>query len=142
MEVDVRRLGPGDEDAVYAARSLFDDTPQAQATRRCLTEPTHHLLVAYDGSDTPVGFVSGVELTHPDKGTEMLLYELGVAESARRRGVGRTLVQALAALAREQGCYDMWVLADADNDAAQATYKGAGGREASRPVLLEWSFEG
>jgi aminoglycoside 3-N-acetyltransferase I len=142
MEVDVRRLGPGDEDAVYAARSLFDDAPQAQATRRFLAEPTHHLLVAYDGSDTPVGLVSGVELTHPDKGTEMFLYELGVAESARRRGVGVTLVQALAALAREQGCYDMWVLADADNAAAQATYVRAGGREASRPVLLEWSFEG
>ena len=66
-------------------------------------------------------------MTHPDKGTEMFLYELGVDESARRQGVGRTLVQALAALAREQGCYDMWVLADADNEAAQATYTRAGG---------------
>jgi hypothetical protein len=34
------------------------------------------------------------------------------------------------------------VLADADNEAAQATYVRAGGREASRPVLLEWLFEG
>ena len=88
-----------------------------------------------------MGFVSGVEITHPDKGTEMFLYELGVDESAPAAGVGRTLVQALAALAREQGCYDMWVLADADNEAAQATYTRAGGREASRPVLLEWLFE-
>ena len=86
--------------------------------------------------------MSGVEITHPDKGTEMFLYELGVDDSARRQGIGRALVQALAALAREQGCYDMWVLADADNEAAQATYARAGGREASRPVLLEWLFEG
>jgi ribosomal protein S18 acetylase RimI-like enzyme len=141
MEVEVRRLGPGDEDAVYAARSLFDEPPEAQATRRFLAEPTHYLLVAYDEADTPVGLVSGVELTHPDKGTEMFLYELGVDESARRQGVGRTLVQALAALAREQGCYDMWVLADPDNAAAHATYVRAGGREASRPVLLEWNLE-
>ena len=141
MEVDVRRLGPGDEEAVHAARSLFDEAPDAEATRRFLAQPTHHLLVAYDGADTPLGFVSGVELTHPDKGTEMFLYELGVDESARQQGVGRRLVQALAALAREQGCYDMWVLADADNEAAQATYTRAGGREASRPVLLEWLFE-
>jgi hypothetical protein len=34
----------------------------------------------------------------------------------------------------------MWVLADADNAAAQATYARAGGRESSRPVLLEWDF--
>jgi ribosomal protein S18 acetylase RimI-like enzyme len=139
MDLEVRRLGPADEEAVHAARSLFDAPPERRATRRFLTEPTHHLLVAYDG-DAPLGFVSGVELTHPDKGTEMFLYELGVDQAARRRGVGRTLVQALAALAREQGCYDMWVLADADNAAARATYARAGGREASRPVLLDWDL--
>ena len=140
MEVDVRRLGPGDEEAVHAARSLFDEAPDAEATRRFLAQPTHHLLVANDGADTPLGFVSGVELTHPDKGTEMFLYELGVDDSARRQGVGRTLVQALAEAAREAGCYDMWVLADADNAAAHATYARAGGHESSRPVLLEWDF--
>jgi ribosomal protein S18 acetylase RimI-like enzyme len=140
MDFDIRRLGPGDDEAVLAARALFDDRPEREATRRFLAEPRHHLLVAYDGADTPLGFVTGVEMTHPDKGTEMFLYELGVDESARRRGVGRTLVQALATLAREQGCYDMWVLADAGNEAAQATYASAGGREASRPVLLEWQF--
>ena len=54
--------------------------------------------------------------------------------------MGRRLVQALAAAAREAGCYDMWVLADADNAAAHATYTRAGGRESSRPVLLEWEL--
>ena len=73
-----------------------------------------------------MGFVSGVELTHPDKGTEMFLYELGVDEPARGRGVGRTLVEALAAVAREAGCYDMWVLADADNAAAQRDVRAGG----------------
>ena len=34
----------------------------------------------------------------------------------------------------------MWVLADADNAAAHATYARAGGRESSRPVLLEWDL--
>jgi ribosomal protein S18 acetylase RimI-like enzyme len=139
MDIEVRRLGPGDEDAVHGARGLFDAAPQPEATQRFLAEPANHLLVAYD-AETPVGFVSGVELTHPDKGTEMFLYELGVDEPARGRGVGRTLVKALSAAAREAGCYDMWVLADADNAAAHATYARAGGRESSRPVLLEWDL--
>ena len=44
--------------------------------------------------DRAVGFVSGVETTHPDKGTEMFLYELGVDDSARRQGVGRGIALA------------------------------------------------
>ena len=62
--------------------------------------PDHHLCIAYDDSDQPVGFVSGVETTHPDKGTEMFLYELGVDDRADGKGIGRALVEALAAGAR------------------------------------------
>jgi ribosomal protein S18 acetylase RimI-like enzyme len=140
MRIDVRRLAPCDEEAVRTARSLFDGEPGVEPTRRFLADPTHHLLMAYDPAGRPIGFVSGVELTHPDKGTEMFLYELGVDASARRQGVGRTLVEALAALARERGDYGMWVLADDDNEAAQATYGSTGARASSRPVLLEWDF--
>ena len=46
----------------------------------------------------------------------MFLYELGVDEPVRRRGIGSSLVEALAELARERGCYGMWVLTDEDND--------------------------
>src|SRR5918994_658114 len=110
--VEIRALGPGDAGAVVAAAHLFDATPDPAATRRFLGEPGHHLLLAYDDREQPVGFVSGVELTHPDKGTEMFLYELGVDEPARRRGVGRALIEALAELARGRGCYGMYTLAD------------------------------
>jgi len=55
--MDIRVLCPGDDGLVAAASHLFDG---------------------------PVGFVSGVEVTHPDKGTEMFLYELAVDETFRR----------------------------------------------------------
>jgi ribosomal protein S18 acetylase RimI-like enzyme len=138
MDIEVRRLGPGDEEAVLAARTLFDAAPQADATRRFLVEPANHLLVAYDEADSPVGFVSGVELTHPDKGTEMLLYELGVDEPYRRRGVARALVSALSALAAERGCTNMWVLADEDNEIARATYAALGATREDPCVMFTW----
>ncbi|MBA3261152.1 MAG: GNAT family N-acetyltransferase [Thermoleophilaceae bacterium] len=136
----MRTLEPGDQEAVVAAGPLFDRPPDAEATRRFLSEPTHHLLMAYDSAGAPVGFVSGVETSHPDKGTEMFLYELSVDAAARRRGVGRRLVEALTELARGIGCYGLWVLADDDSAPARATYARAGGREASRPVMIEWEF--
>jgi ribosomal protein S18 acetylase RimI-like enzyme len=81
-------------------------------------------------------------MTHPDKGTEMFLYELAVAEPARRRGVGRALVEALVRRARERACYGMFVFTDDKNAAALATYHGAGAREASSQLMLEWDFRG
>ena len=126
-------------DAVVAGAELFDDPPLADATARFLASPTHHLLFAYD-DDRVVGMVSGVETTHPDKGTEMFLYELGVAERARRRGVGSALVAALAALARERGCYGMWVLTDDDNPAAVKAYRAAGGTPEPLTRLIAWTF--
>jgi ribosomal protein S18 acetylase RimI-like enzyme len=135
--MEIRALGPGDAAAVAEARHLFDEAIDPTATARFLAEAGHHLLFAYD-TDRPVGFVSGVELTHPDKGTEMFLYELSVDESARRRGIGTALVEALIRLARERGCYGMFVFTDDDNPAARATYTRAGGREVSRQLMVEW----
>jgi ribosomal protein S18 acetylase RimI-like enzyme len=140
--MNIRPLGEGDDAAVATAEHLFDHRVDAEATARFLADPNHHLLVAYDDAGRPMGFVSGVETTHPDKGTEMFLYELGVDESARRQGIGRALVEALATLARERGCYGMFVLTDDDNVAALATYRSAGGGNSSPQVMLEWDLRG
>ncbi len=128
-----------DAAAVAAAADLFDEPPQEAATTRFLSSPDHHLLLAYD-EGRPVGMISGVETTHPDKGTEMFLYELGVDEDARRRGVATSLVNALAALARDRGCHGMWVAVDTDNVAALATYRRAGAHEEAPAVVFSWDF--
>jgi [ribosomal protein S18]-alanine N-acetyltransferase len=129
-----------DAGAVAAAQALFDELPRPDAVARFLAEPTHHMLIAYDG-ERPAGFVTGVETTHPDKGTEMFLYELGVGEAFRNRGIGRALVSALAALAKERSCYGMWVLTDNGNPAGLRVYAAAGGaREHPDTVLFSWRF--
>jgi ribosomal protein S18 acetylase RimI-like enzyme len=85
-------------------------------------------------------FVSGVEVTHPDKGTEMFLYELCVEEPFRHKGLGGRLVDGLGDLARQRGCYGMWVVTDAENIAALATYEGAGATAEHAQVVLVWTF--
>ncbi len=137
--VEIRILRPGDDRLVAAASHLFDGPARPDATARFLAEPGHHLLIAYEGGRA-VGFVSGVEVTHPDKGTEMFLYELAVDEPFRRRGIGHTLVEQLAALARAAGCYGMWVVTDHDNEAARSTYEGMGGAPETGQVVEVWTF--
>ena len=137
MKID--RLGPDDLHRVLAAPHLFDEPPREEWTARFLMSEGHHLLMAaVDGTD--VGFVSGVETTHPDKGTEMFLYELGVDESHRGHGIGTALVGALVDLAKDRGCYGMWVSTEADNVAALGAYRAAGAGVREPGVVLTWQF--
>jgi aminoglycoside 3-N-acetyltransferase I len=138
--MDIERIGLGEIERVVAASALFDAPATSEWTATFLSSPGHHLLFARLG-DADIGFVSGVETTHPDKGTEMFLYELGVDESARGLGVGKALVSALSELARERGCHGMWVGTEADNVAALATYRAAGAGPPEPGVVLSWTFE-
>ncbi|HKP18863.1 MAG TPA: GNAT family N-acetyltransferase [Gaiellaceae bacterium] len=135
--IEVQR--PTDPATVRDAEALFDGPVQEAALQRFLSSDSHHVLLAYDDGQA-VGMVTGMEMTHPDKGTEMFLYELGVAESHRGRGIGTRLVEELAQLARTRGCYGMWVLTDQDNGAARAAYERAGGTRAGDQVMYSWEF--
>lgn len=126
--ITIRRLTRGDAYRLTAASALFDGPITETGAREFLAKPGHHLLLAEGPDGRAVGFVSGVEMTHPDKGTEMFLYELAVAEDWRRRGVASHLVGALAEIAREGGCYGMWTGTEHDNEAALAAYRSTGGR--------------
>jgi len=121
-----------------AAARLFDRPLDEEASRRFLGDERHHLLVARVGAEV-VGFVSGVEMTHPDKGTELFVYELAVAEAWRRRGIGTALLRELSLVGRSRGCYGMWVLAEAENEAAVGLYRafGAAGTDS---VMFAWEF--
>jgi ribosomal protein S18 acetylase RimI-like enzyme len=133
------RLGPDDAHVALAASDLFDASPSPPWTARFLSSQGHHLLAAIEDGEA-VGFVTGVEMTHPDKGTEMFLYELGVREDHRRMGVGGALVRSLAELATARGCYGMWVATEHDNAAALATYRSAGAEPPEPAVTLAWTF--
>lgn len=136
----VMRLAPGDESMVLAGSDLFDAPPTEAWTATFLSAPGHHLFVAVEDG-APVGFVTGVETTHPDKGTEMFLYELSVDPAHRRRGIATALVTALADLARTRRCHGMWVGVDPDNGAALATYRAAGAEPPEPSVTLSWTFD-
>src|SRR5260221_9521066 len=137
----IERLGSGEEARVLDASHLFDSSPTEAASEKMLAQSNHYLLIAYE-DDVAAGFVSGIEMTHPDKGTEMFLCELGVDPRFQGRGIGTALVRALAEQARDAGCYGMWVLTDDDNDAALSTYADSGGtRDDSQLVMFSWEFD-
>lgn len=141
MPMELHWMTSADGGTVAASSHLFDHELRSKWVRHFLAQPDHHLCIAY-ASGEPVGFVPAVELTHPDKGTEMFLDELAVVDCFRRRRIGTALVAALADLARNRGCYGMWVLTDSNNTAAVMTYKSAGAFSGhSESLMLSWRFD-
>ena len=113
---------------VVAARPLFDRPLDLPATRRYLSDSRNLFLLATEGR-AAVGFLRGTFLlqTHTSR-PQFFLYEIGVAPSARRRGVARALVERMRALARRAGCEEAFVLTSPTNRAAVALYRSTGGR--------------
>ncbi len=138
--MELRRLTAADVDVVLGAEGLFDEVPSRPWTEHFLSRQGHHLILAWIDA-VLAGFVTGIEIAHPDKGLEMLLYELGVHPDHRRRGVGRALVTELASLARKAGCRGMWVPIDPDNDAAIATHASAGAAPPTAVSIMGWRFD-
>jgi ribosomal protein S18 acetylase RimI-like enzyme len=67
---------------------------------------------------------------------EFFVYELGVDEEYRGRGVATALLLAVEALARDRGCDGLWVATEPDNVAAWATYERAGFASAGASAIM------
>src|SRR6478672_7765430 len=116
VDTEIRLLAPGDESVVRALRTYNGDgDPEG-----LLADPRALMLVAFD-EERPVGFVLAHELPrrHGDR-AKLFVYEVDVAESHQRRGIGKALLCRLAELASERGIRVGFVLTDADNAAANA----------------------
>lgn len=118
------RLAEATDTALFTrtADDVFDRDIQASLLDDFLKDPRHHIAVA-DDDGVVVGFVSAVDHVHPDKPRLLWVNEVSVAPSHRGRGVAKRLLQLMLENARRLGCSEAWVLADADNEAANALYR-------------------
>ena len=131
--MEIRRLGPGDEDVVRAVA-----TRPLPPELELLHDERTVFLVAFE-EEEPVGFVLAHELPRRhDPPKKLLVYEIDVREDRRRQGIGKALLAELARSARQRGIRHGWVLTDHDNEAALALYQSAGGKPRS---VVELDFE-
>jgi GNAT superfamily N-acetyltransferase len=87
-----------------------------------------HALVARDVDGTVVGFVVCVlHDTTWSASRRCYLEDLFVAPAARRKGVGRALVEAVLARARDQGWHDVYWHTSASNAVARRVYDAVAG---------------
>lgn len=118
------------------ATDLFDHDITLDSAADSLGRAGHHVFLARASDGTSIGFVSAVEMRHPDKACEMFINELGVAEPWRRQGVAQDLLRALTHLARRRGIATLWTATEPDNHAALATYRSCGADTDETAVMI------
>lgn len=138
MAVLVRPATIADAEAIFAFgdglnRSEGDPlefwTPDSVRAELFGPEPQMHVLMAeLDGRSVGyAGFGESWDSAHAARG--LYLYDLYVEESARRHGVGRALMTALAREVKARGKVFLWWCRKPDNERAGAFYRGLGARE-------------
>lgn len=139
MEWTIRTAGPDDAGLLVAAGdALFDHPVTPDGAAAFLDDPAQVLVIAC-AEGRVLGFASGAFVRHPDKPLSLFVNEVSVHESARRRGIGRALVEAIVAHGRGAGCGSAWVLTETDNLPARGLYRRVGGAETDGIVMYDWA---
>lgn len=128
MTTRIRRLGPEDEDEAEDAVRTFKKVSRTTGSLGTfLRNPANYLLVGEAGGRI-VGFLTAYRLERADReACQMFVYEVGVAEEWRRRGVGTALLREIVALARAEGMFEAFVLTSRGNAPARGLYARTGG---------------
>jgi GNAT superfamily N-acetyltransferase len=105
-----------------------------------LGDPVSAVLVADDGAKV-LGFACAhvIPLFHEDASLCRLTI-MGVAETCRRRGVGRLLMNAIEEFARQNSCRRVEITSSDHRVAAHSFYRALGYKEVSRRFVRP--FEG
>lgn len=126
MTWQLRRATAADLDAVMALEkaTFGTDAWSAAAMRSELTATHTYYLVAVALDRNAIDGYAG--LLAPQGGAQADVQTIAVAERARRRGLGRTLMLALVAEARRRGADELFLEVRADNPGAEALYEELG----------------
>jgi len=136
MNFTVKHLTAADMPLAKALLRLWEEDdgkpnallPADRYLEQLLSRPDVHVVVALDG-DRVIGGATAYELPMFGRElTELFLYEIGVGEAYRRRGVAAKLVEALKELCAEKGLPVMFVATEAENRPAKALYEKTGGK--------------
>lgn len=148
MSLEIKKLKPED---FGVAKLLFlffqvddgvEDPTSAsdEYVKNLLSRDDFHVVAAFENK-TLVGGLTAYELAkYKREDTEIFLYEIGVEESHRRKGIGRELINFLRQICIEKGILEMFVATEMDNDSAKALYEKMDG-EFAATAIYSYKFD-
>jgi len=131
VNVEGRRLGPDDAllgvNALALLKAPDGYAPPSAAYSSTFLFRHENVLIVAMARNTPVGYVVAYLLDRVDRHQQMMFfYEIGVAESHRRRGIGTRLIREPKSICRANDVMKMWVPTGRSNIAATRLYASTG----------------
>ncbi len=139
-EIEVRRLGIGDEDkAVEIAEKVYGRRIGPEDVRGFLANPSNYLLGAYIRGEF-AAFLAAHELQRNDGLPNMMyLHRIDTVDKHRRKGAAKACIGELKRMCVERGICKMWVISD--NEIAGKLYASTGGRRCIvEDAIYEYEF--
>jgi ribosomal protein S18 acetylase RimI-like enzyme len=144
QQIRIELIKKADAAFINQLNGLFDEGTEwdLQQGAKFLKDSNNALFVAFLENQA-VGFLTANRIQRFDKrGAEVLLYEIGVREDARQKGIGKALVNEVKLWAKESGADEVWVLTNKSNTAAVALYQSVGGEtESETPDEVMFNFK-
>lgn len=129
-------LKSGDEALAIEIAKLFNDIDLSTAhAQGLLAERTFVLVAAISDDGEVMGRIYG-HVLHRFGQTDLLLYEVDVADPHHRKGVGKAMMEFVKQLSQSRGYGEMWVLTEHDNAPARSLYESRGGVEENSPTIM------
>jgi ribosomal-protein-alanine N-acetyltransferase len=116
------------EDVTAIERSVFND-PWSRRSFVDLVHEPHVVFLVANGESAVVGYAIVLIA-----GVESELANLAVTRLMQKQGLGKRLLGEALYVARERGCWEMFLEVRASNAAAIALYSGAGFQAVGRRV--------
>lgn len=149
-EIEIKKLAASE---IALAKSLVlmfgsDDgtgedfvPPSNKYCAEMLARADFHVIVALDGARLVGGLTAYEMKMFKRETTEMFLYEIEVAETHRRRGIGKALIGRLFEICREKGIVEMFVGTERENAPARRLYASTGGKADEDSVWFNYLFD-
>lgn len=112
---------------------------QPEALKTFLKDPKNILLLAYD-NEKIAGAALAYEILHPEGENYFYVHELDTHPKYRRQGVGTMLMKELLRMAKDRGCYELWLGTEEDSLGAQALYESLGPSEVDKTVTYTYKL--
>lgn len=133
-EIRVKRLQAGEAELARQLFAVMSDAFEeergpltAQYVEGLLAQASFWAVAALRGDRVLGGLTAHTLPMTREESSELFIYDIAVAQTERRQGIGRRLVEGLRTAAAESGISVAFVPADADDQPAIDFYRALGG---------------